>query len=74
MSIQSLRIGIETEVLMKPRHSSSETVFRDLDEFVAFVVDQHNEIVGTTSSRMHSDIDGVYNGANAYLEWSLTDD
>jgi hypothetical protein len=68
-----LRIGVEFELLLKLRHTPVNPP-QDLDAFANLLVGRYNQLANATYPRMHNDIDGVYEGPDDFVEWSVTDD
>jgi len=64
--------GIELELLLTFRDLALSTIPKDLKGRAGFLVLEVNKI--TVGPRVHSDIDGEYEGPNENTEWSITDD
>ncbi|KAK2762698.1 hypothetical protein FQN54_000872 [Arachnomyces sp. PD_36] len=73
MAAPGVRIGIELECLLTERYVS-ETTPLDLETFAERLVHFYNNWVGPNHPKMHSDIDGMYDGLDVLNEWSITDD
>jgi len=73
MEFPGLRIGIELEVLLTPI-SQSQRGFESLEHFARFITKKWNAERPPSAAKMHTDVDGLYEGGNADSEWTITDD
>lgn len=74
MAGSGYQIGIETELLLRLREVPQNGT-PDLERFAKSLARQYNETTsGSGHPKMHSDIDGAYEGRGVNVEWSLTDD
>jgi hypothetical protein len=71
MATSGFKIGIEVEMLLTLRGAQ---IVPDLEHFANGLVKKYNQSTNGQYPKMHSDIDGMYDGPNEYLEWSITDD
>jgi hypothetical protein len=73
MSSNNFRVGIEAEVLLR-LHNTSKTP-KDLEGFSAVLVNYFNQTtIASGCPKMHSDIEGDFDGPNGLSEWSITED
>lgn len=72
MAVSGFKIGIEVETLLTLREPPP-SVLLDLEAFGRGLVKRYNQSAGDEYPRMHSDIDGMYDGANENIEWSVTE-
>jgi|SRR3954451_1857408 len=73
MAASGFKIGIEMELLLSPRDQPQHSN-PDMDTFVDGLVKTYNRMTPPAFPRMHSDINGTYDGPNNTLEWSVTQD
>ncbi|KAJ5814859.1 hypothetical protein N7474_006636 [Penicillium riverlandense] len=64
---RGFKLGIELEVLLTPKYSTRS--FSDLEDFANFFVTDLNSRL-PPGVRIHSDVDGLYEGPDDYREWS----
>jgi hypothetical protein len=72
MEASGFKIGIEIEVLLQPRLALRYNI-PDLRTFVDMLVNTYNSAAPSLFPRMHSDLDGTFDGPE-FVEWSVTDD
>ena len=74
MATTGIQIGVENEVFLRLREPPSHGM-PDIVGFANRLSRFYNEATARTNHpRMHSDIDGAYEGKGVNVEWSLTDD
>lgn len=74
MATSGFQFGIELEMFLIPYvHRPNHML--DLEEFAESLTKHYNKLTtGSCYPLMHGDINGEYEGINAEIEWSVTDD
>lgn len=74
MGDAGVQVGVETEMILSIREPPQGQM-PDLERFAKGFARHYNGLTkGSKYPRMHTDIDGTYEGMDVNTEWSVTDD